>query len=119
MTIQLLKLRDVPDDEQLDIRALLDEHGIDYYETSAGNWGISMPALWLKDASQFQQARALLDAYAQQRLHTAKEEYQHLQDSGKARTLLDIVRENPLRFIVYMLIIIGLATLSVVPFLSF
>jgi hypothetical protein len=32
----LLNLRNVPDDEADDVRALLDEHDIAYYETSRG-----------------------------------------------------------------------------------
>mgnify|MGYP000122608217 CR=1 FL=1 len=36
-----------------------------YYETPAGNWGISMPALWLKDenAHDLDRAKALIEKY--------------------------------------------------------
>ena len=58
----IFRLNGVPDDEARDVRELLANHAIDFYETSAGNWGVSMPAIWLKDDGQFEQARALLDA---------------------------------------------------------
>lgn len=53
MSKLLFKLRGVPDDEADEIRALLAEKQIEYYETSAGNWGISLPALWLQDDSRY------------------------------------------------------------------
>ena len=42
MPLQLFNLRGVPEDEAEDIRQLLDEHEIEFYETSAGNWGVSL-----------------------------------------------------------------------------
>ncbi len=118
MAIQLLKLRGVPEDELADLHNLLEEHDIDYYETSAGNWGISMPALWLRDHAQFTQARALLDDYQARRRLQAREEYLRLKREGRARTFLDIARENPLRYVAYLALIAGLVYISVVPFLA-
>ena len=62
MARQLLKLRHVPEDERAEICELLETHDIAFYETSAGNWGISLPALWLVHDEQYEQARALLDS---------------------------------------------------------
>ena len=39
MATLLFRLRHVPDDEADDVRALLEENGIDFYETTPGNWG--------------------------------------------------------------------------------
>ena len=75
MAILLFSLRGVPDDEADDVRELLTEQAIDFYETSAGNWGISMPALWLKDHGQLAQAQELLANYQRQRYLTARENY--------------------------------------------
>ena len=63
MSKLLFKLRNVPDDEALEVRELLELNDIDYFETTPGNWGISMPGLWLHDADDFPRARALLDDY--------------------------------------------------------
>ena len=41
MTTLLLNLRQVPDDEAEEVRALLNEHRIAFYETTPSLWGIS------------------------------------------------------------------------------
>jgi hypothetical protein len=85
MAILLFSLRGVPDDEAYEVRGLLTEQQIDFYETSAGNWGISMPALWLRDHAQLAQARELLANYQQQRFLAAREAYlQAKQTDGQA-----------------------------------
>lgn len=118
MAIRLMNLRSVPADELEEIYALLENRGIDVYETSAGNWGISLPALWLYDDSQLAEARALLDAYAAERQERARREHAALKESGKARTFMDIARENPLRFVVYLALAGAAAWFSIAPFLQ-
>lgn len=118
MATQLLKLRHVPEDELLELRALLDEHEIDYYETSAGNWGISMPALWLNNDGQVAQAKALLQEYSAERFSRVRGEFEQLKKEGKTRTFLDIAKENPLQFILYMAIVGALAYFSIIPFIT-
>ncbi len=98
----LFSLRGVPEDEAWDIRDLLDTHEIDYYETSAGNWGVSMPALWLRDQQQLQQAQQLIAAYQQQRGETQRALYQQLKSSGEHKTLLRSFKQNPLQFLMYL-----------------
>lgn len=118
MAKQLLKLRHVPDDELSEIRELLEAHDIEFYETSAGNWGISMPALWLVHDEQYARARQLLDVYSEERYQRARAEYEALKQAGKARTFRDIARENPLRFTLYMAIVMVLAYFSIAPFIA-
>lgn len=67
MPVLLYFLRDVPPDEADAVRQLLDVHAIDFYETSVGNWGVSLPAIWLPDNTQFLTARRLLDEHQRQR----------------------------------------------------
>lgn len=119
MPVQLMKLRGVPEDELEELYALLDEHEINYYETSAGNWGTSLPALWLSDPGQFPRARALLDEYQQQRYRQARAAYEASRRAGTARTFGDILRENPLRAIGYLVIVGGLIYISIAPFTGF
>ena len=118
MAIKLMNLRNVPVDELVDIYSLLDNHAIEYYETSAGAFGISLAALWLRDESQLEQAKALLDEYAAQRFLTARTEFENLRNEGKARTLADIVKENPLRFVLYIAVVLALFYFSVAPYLQ-
>ena len=117
MAKHLMNLRNVPPDELEEIHALMESHAIVVYETSAGNWGISLPALWLYDDSQFAQARAVLDTYAAERRERVRREYAALKAAGKARTFMHIVKENPLRFILYIALVAGLAWFSLVPFI--
>jgi hypothetical protein len=118
MAIQLVKLRHMPADELEEIHALMIEHDIEVYETGAGSWGISMPALWLRHDAQYEQAQALLDSYAEERFQRMRGEYQALKAAGKARTFLDIARENPIRYFVYVAMIGALIYISLIPFIS-
>ena len=63
MSALIFRLRNVPEDEAMQVRDLLDEHRIDWFETSAGNWGIGMPGLWVKDVDDAQRARTLIDTF--------------------------------------------------------
>ncbi len=118
MAIQLVKLRHMPADELEEIHALMTEHDIEVYETGAGNWGISMPALWLRHDWQYEHAKALLDSYAEERFQRVHGEYQAMKAAGKARTFLDIARENPIRYFAYVVMIGALIYISLIPFIS-
>jgi|LauGreDrversion4_2_1035121.scaffolds.fasta_scaffold428060_2 hypothetical protein len=118
MAVLLMKLRLVPDDELAAIEALLEQQGLDYYATTAGNWGISLPALWLVDATRIDEARSLLDKFAQCRQSEARALRDALRESGRARTMLDIARENPLRFLLHLAVVAALVAVSIVPFLQ-
>ncbi len=49
MSKLLMNLRHVPEDEADEVRALLDEHAIAYYETKPSRWGISSGGIWIAD----------------------------------------------------------------------
>ena len=119
MATRLFPLNNVPDDEAEDVRGLLTNHAIDFYETPEGNWGISVPALWLRDEAQFDKARALIDEYQHERMNRAREEYEREKREGKVRTVRDVIKENPLRFAVYSVVIALVIYFSTKPFLNF
>jgi len=118
LATQLVKLRYVTDDEIAELHALFAEHDIEVYETTAGSFGISMPAIWLKNDSQLVYAKQVLKEYEQERYTRVKAEYEELKATGQQRTVWDMIRENPLRYILYVGCIIGLLYISLVPFLS-
>ncbi len=118
MAVRIFNLRNVPDDEAEDIRELLQQDNIDFYETPAGNWGVSVPSLWVRDEIQEPRAKSLIAAYQKERQIKAKAEYARQQAAGEQRTIFDSIKENPLRFIAYMLIIVGLLYISTMPFLN-
>lgn len=119
MPVLLYKLNGVPEDEAEEVRALLAGRGIDFYETSAGNWGVSVAAIWLKDESRLAEARALLDEYREERRSRVRREYEQLKAQGRHRTLLDEIRDNPLRLIFYLAVIGTVLYLSTIPFFNF
>ena len=112
MAILLFRLRNVPEDEAEAIRDLLRQHDIPFYETSAGNWQISMPAIWLTRDEQFTEARCLIDAYQQQRSRLARQAYEQRKARGEQPTLMQNFRENPVQFSGYMALLILVAYLS-------
>ena len=118
MSILLFKLTLVPDDEAQDIRDLLLENQIDFYETSAGILGFSLPGIWLKDETQLIKARALIDDYQHQRQHRAREDYQKQLANGQSRSVVDIFKEAPRRFIAYLITIAIIIYLTVVLFIN-
>lgn len=113
MTILLFSLRGVPEDEAYEVRELLSEHQINFYETSAGNWGVSMPALWLRDKVDLEKARRLLDEYQQQRQITQRQLYLELKRTGQAKTLLTLFKEKPLLFTTYLVAMVLVVYVSI------
>jgi len=87
----LFNLRNVPDDEADEVRQLLTAHGVDWYETRPGPWGVSSGGLWLRDAADWPEARRLLDGYQQARRDQAREQVQR---EGR-QTFFDLLRERP------------------------
>lgn len=118
MSTQLVNLRGVPDDEANDIRELLDANDIAFYETSAGNWGVSMPAIWLTEDYQIATAQRLLQAYQAGRTERAREEYERQKANGEHRTLVDAIKDNFLRFAAYVTIAGLVLFFSIKPFVD-
>lgn len=116
MAVQLFNLRGVPEDEADEIRSLLAEHKIDFYETPAGNWGMSLPALWLQDESQLVQAQDLIESYQLQRQQRVRAEYDEMKVQGKQRGVWQLFCEYPLRFIIYIIFLTIVVYFSVSPF---
>lgn len=114
----IFKLRDVPVDEAQDIRELLNENEISFYETHAGNWGIGMAGIWINNDTDLQVATELLDTYQHLRTQKFHDEYAELENSGHAPTLLSNLRASPLRFIVYLFSIAVILYISVMPFIN-
>ena len=118
MSVILFRLKGVPDDEAQAVRRLLEENGIGYYETPGGRWGFSLAAIWLNDQAQLEKARSLLEEYQGRRAHAAKEEYERRKEEGRAETVFDRMRQDPLGFVFYVAVIVLVAYLTVVPFLG-
>ncbi|TFH75396.1 hypothetical protein E3V39_04565 [Gammaproteobacteria bacterium LSUCC0112] len=112
----LFRLRNVPDDEADEVRELLSQHHLSFYETTAGNWGISMPAIWLNKDTDYESARLLLDQYQHNRAKRMRSEYESARARGEAETQLQVLRREPLKTISLILLILVFLYLSTTAF---
>jgi len=119
MAVLLFSLRNVPDDEADAVRALLSENDIDFFETSAGNWGISAPGIWLKDSARYERAKELLEGFQQSWAKVQKEKYRQLAQNGEINTVFNHLKQNPLQVIVYIAIVLFILYVSINPYVNF
>ncbi len=91
----LFRLRNVPEGEANAVRKMLDEHHVDYYETDAGNWGISMPAIWINDDSRLPEYKSLIDNWQQDYALTARENYLKRKAEGLEPNLFAQIKSRP------------------------
>ena len=119
MAVLLFSLRNVPDDEADAVRALLSENNIDFFETSAGNWGISAPGIWLNDPTKQEHAKALLEEFQQSWSKTQKEKFRQLEENGGINTLFNRLKQNPLQVIIYIAIALFVLYVSIKPYVNF
>ena len=118
MSALVFKLKDVPEDEADDIRALLTTHELAFFETSGGWWRISLAAIWLQDETQLDTARALIDAYEETRAQQVRAAYQQQCEAGQAPTFLSLLLQQPLQVAFYLGVIALIAYASAAPFFS-
>lgn len=116
MSVLLFSLRNVPNDEADEIRDLLTSNELEFYETPAGKWGISAPAIWLQDEKELLKAKSVIDRYQNDRFVRQRKEYESLKRVGKNKTILDAIKENPLQFVIYFAIIAFVLYFSIRPF---
>lgn len=113
----LLNLRNVPDDEAEDVRALLTSNSIAFYETKPNRWGISGGGIWIRHDTDADQAKRLMADYQNERLARARAEYEAARRDGTAETLWTVLRRSPLRVVGMLAAIIAVLALSAVPFI--
>ncbi len=116
----LLSLRLAEDDEADDVRELLDAHGVDWYETRPGFWGISAGGIWLRDLERAAEVKALLDGYQRRRVERVRAEHAAAVREGRAPTFASALRADPRRMLLKLLaaLLMLLLTLAL-PFLLF
>lgn len=114
----LLNLRHVLDEEADEIRALLREHNISFYETQAGRWRISLAGIWVQDAD-YARARVHFDAYQKQRSERVRAELAEAKARGELPTAMDNLRENPFGVLIAVAAIIGILVLMFWPWWRF
>ena len=117
MSKLLLNLRNVPDDEADEVRAMLDGQQIAFFETRPSLWGVSAGGIWVTEDAAFAEARRAMDDYQQQRGARARAEYAAAKRAGTAETFLTMLRAEPERVVMSVLgilLVLGLMALPVI-----
>lgn len=112
----VFKLRDVPEEESNAVRQLLDEHGLEYYETHGGNWGISVAGIWINEDQRYAEARELIDAFQQEHSAHMRAAYQQQCAAGEAETFIQRLLQKPLLVILYLVFVGVIGYFSLMPF---
>ncbi len=112
----LFKLNSVPDDEADDIREILTQADIDFYETSSGMLGLSFAAIWLKEESEYPQASEIINKYQEQRLIQARANRQTLIANNEHIPYWQSLLATPFRVIGVVIFVLIVTYLTVSPF---
>lgn len=115
MSKLLLNLRNVPDDEAEDVRAMLDANRIAFYETKPSLWGISAGGIFVTEDPQIVEAKRLMADYQDQRRIRARAEYAAAVRDGTAETFWSMLRAEPGRVLLTLLAIAFLLGLVALP----
>ena len=115
----LLNLRNVPDDEADDVRAMLDIAGIEFYETPPSRWGISAGGIYVRENADVPEAKRLMADYQAQRRTRVRAEREAALRDGTAETFWTVLRAEPLRVVLTVIAILFLVGLAALPMLLF
>lgn len=117
MPHHLMNLRHVPDDEADEIRALFEEHEVNYYETPPSFWGISMGGFWVHDEAEAERAKELLKAYQSRRLSTQRQAWEDAVQEGRGAGVWHQFLRKPVTVIAALLALLFILGISLAPFL--
>lgn len=116
MPTLLMNLRQVPDDEADEIRELLTQSAVTFFETPPSRFGISAGSIWLGDDAQRERAVQLLAQYQQQRRERARDTLTEAQRAGHPATFWALLRSEPLRVVSALIVIVVLIGLCLLPY---
>jgi len=112
MATLVFRLKYVPEEEADDIRQLLFDNDIAFYETSAGRWQISMAGLWVKDKEQATKAIALIREDQHKRAQTMRP----ISLGQWVLGYFQHAKENPAEAFFTLIAVILILGLSILPF---
>ncbi|MFT6732498.1 MAG: hypothetical protein ACJAS9_000678 [Polaribacter sp.] len=114
----LFKLNSVPEDEANEVRQVLDDAEIFFYETDSGRWGFGFSGMWTKDDSQLDEAKSLIQAYQIERYQEVTEKRLKLEESGQQISRINYFMTSPIKFSVLIIFASLLAYFTVIPFFN-
>ena len=116
MSVLIFRLNGASEQEADEVRELLEQHDLVFYETSAGRWGISVAGLWLSDESQKLRARELIEQYQEGR--EQRFERWRSQQPGFLMGLWYSFSARPIAFVLTVLLLVAIVFISLSPFLD-
>ncbi|MDT8385447.1 MAG: DUF6164 family protein [Gammaproteobacteria bacterium] len=102
--IRLFSLDGVSSDEENEIRELLEENNIEFYETPHGDWGFSQAAIWLRDDSKLREAKELIATYQREREKKERAKYINRSKNRPEGRLLDKIKSEPALYAFLLLV---------------
>lgn len=118
MSVLIFRLNNVPEEEGEAVRDLLKQHDVDFYETSAGKFGISVAGIWLRDESQAPRARQLIDEFQVEHSERMRQSWRDSVEQGEADTFWRRLRREPFKVTLFLAVIALLLYVSIVPWLN-
>lgn len=116
MSHLLFKLNGVPEDEANDVRELLAETEVDFYETNSGRFGLGYAAIWTRDAESVKSAKEAIQEYQEERYRRVRSEHNSIEQAGQQISRLDFFMQSPVKFSVLVIFAGLLAYFTVSPF---
>jgi hypothetical protein len=114
MSVLIFRLNDASEEEAAQVRELLQQHDLAFYESSAGRWGISVAGLWLCDESEKLRARALIEQYQGER----EQQFEHwwAEQPGFLVSLWRSFLAHPVPFVLTAILLVAIVFISLSPF---
>ncbi len=110
MSIRIMNLRGVPEDELEEVIDLLDAEEIPYYSTPDSVFKLTSPGLWVHDAETAERAKAVLKTYQEERARNAQANRQRV-------SMFDAILQHPVKFFGSILISALIIYLLLAPFI--
>jgi hypothetical protein len=117
MSKRLVNFRNMPDDEQAEICALLEQAAIEFYLTPPNLFGLSAAALWVREEADFDRAKHLLDEYQTERARTARASFDAARAAGEVPGLWSAVRQRPAQVVGLIVLVLGVLFALSLPML--
>ena len=118
MSNLIFKLNSVPEDEAEDIRQLLHQAEIQFYETDSGRWGLGYAAIWCQDKDHLIRSQEIIENYQNERYQRVRSEHQAIEESGNQLSRLEFFLASPVKYSLLLIFSGLLAYFTVAPFFS-
>lgn len=116
MAALLFRLNQVPDDEAEDVRQILDQAGIEVYESSAGFFGLGVAAIWLRHNEDLPRARDLINDYQKARAEKTRADYEARVNAGEEVGFWQQSLRHPFRLIGSAALVVLILAVIMLPF---